>query len=274
MHKTELIDRLKRFVATYEQRERKWSGQRAFANFLIYYFEKLNIPHDDKYSFWSIEEYLPGLLVDAFEQLRTGTDIEIVRFRTDYGTEIRHEVPNITDLGASNSLNQCYNVQVILGFLLREVLEDNWIEFNIESYCNAQSHVLQQTFDKFTRLVYRRGLSEIIDECPNSGMSGKFGEVELRTMVTGGRIIFTFAKLIDKSKKSHYQAGDEIFCNEWSVSFIGEDDDPLLLSAGRQSIDADFRTALDLIEEVIKNWPTDKNQQKEIYKESSDVCLI
>lgn len=73
-------------------------------------------------------------------------------------------------------------------------------------------------------------------------MSGKFGETELRTFITAGRIMFTFAR----RKKGE------------SVSFIGEEGDPLCLSAGLQSVQTDFRTALDIIEDVIKHWPQDQ----------------
>ncbi|MFA5124804.1 MAG: hypothetical protein WC473_03195 [Patescibacteria group bacterium] len=274
MHKKELIGRLEQFVVTFEQRRPAWKGQRSFANFLIYYLGKLNIPNDEKYDFWDIDHYLPELMVDAFEQLRTGTDEETARFRSEYEKDAEHEVPNITDLGVTDTLHQCFAVQTTLGFLLKDVMENDWIEHHIETYCNAQLHVLQQTFDKFTRLVYRRGLGEIIEKCPKSGMSGKFGDVELRTFITAGRIMFTFAKPIDKSKKSYYKDGDKTYCNEWSVSFIGEDGDPLLLSAGMQSIGADFRTALNLIEEVIKNWPSAPKQQKRIYKASPNVSLV
>jgi len=276
MHKKDLIDGLKRFLereGTGRGGGVSWKGQRVFANFLIFYLGKLNIPSDEKYDFWRIEPYLPELMVDAFEQLRTGTDSEIVRFRQEYESEVGHEVPNITDLGESNILDQTSAVQTTLGFMLKEVTGLDWIEERIDTYCNAQKYVLQQTFDKFLRLVYRRGMGKIIDKCTKAGMSGKFGETELRTFIAAGRIMFTFARRIDKSKDSYYKKEGELYCNEWSVSFVGEDGDPLCLSAGIQSVCADFTTALGMIEDVIKRWSSDPKEQKKLYKANAKVSI-
>ncbi|MBI4992300.1 MAG: hypothetical protein HZB99_03710 [Candidatus Harrisonbacteria bacterium] len=266
MHKKELVVGLKRFTA-------QWKGQRAFANFLVHYLENLNIPNDEKYDFWSIESYLPELMVDAFEQLRTGTDDRAVYFRQAYELETGHEVPNITDLGASNLLDQGSAVQTTLGFMLKEITGQDWVEHQLNTYCNAQKYVLQQTFDKFLRLVYRRGLGEMADKCDKRGMSGKFGETQLRTFIMAGRIMFTFARCIDKSKDSYYKKDGEVYCNESTVSFVGEDGDPLCLNAGIQSIYGDFRTALDMIEDVIRCWPKDLKEQKKLYKADAKVAI-
>lgn len=274
MHKKELISGLKRFVATHERTDQvRWRGQRTFANFLVYYLENLNIPSDEKYDFWEIEPYLPKLMVDAFEQLRTRTDEKTIHFRQKYESEMGHEVPNILDLGASNILDQGSAVQTTLGFMLKEVTGQDWVGHQIDTYCNAQKYVLQQTFDKFLRLVYRLGLGEMVDKCDRSGMSGKFGETDLRTFTTAGRIMFTFARRIDKNKDSYFKKDGELYCNEWSVSFVGEDGDPLCLSAGIQSVDADFRTALDMIEDVIKYWPSTQKEQSKIYKADTKVSI-
>jgi hypothetical protein len=90
MHKKDLINGLKQFIARDGRSEGRgvaWKGQRVFANFLIYYLGKLNIPSDEKYDFWQIEPYLPELMVDAFERLRTETDDETIRFRKEYESE-------------------------------------------------------------------------------------------------------------------------------------------------------------------------------------------
>ena len=212
-------------------------------------------------------------MVDAFEQLRTSTDKTIVEFRKMYEDETQHGVPNITDLGASNILHQGSAVQTTLGFMLREVTEQAWVEQQIDKYCNAQQMVLMQTFDKFLRLVYRRGMYNQLNATNAGGMSGKFGETDLRTFICAGRIMFTFARLIDKEKAGRYEKDGEVFSNEDSVTFIAEDEDPLCLSAGIQSVYADFRTSLDMIEDVIKGWPAEPDAQKLVYKVSAGVGL-
>jgi len=152
MHKKELIEALNKFVETYDvaaanygnpRHEIRWKGQKSFAKFLIHYLENLNIPSDEKYDFWRIEPHLPELMVDAFEQLRTGTDEETVRFRQAYESETEHEVPNITDLGASRLLDQGSAVQTTLGFMLKELTGQDWVKQKIDTYCNAQKYVLQ-----------------------------------------------------------------------------------------------------------------------------------
>lgn len=275
MHKRELIAKLAAFAATVPTRTSgpQWKGQQAFAAFLVYYFKNLNIPSDEKYDFWSILPYLPELMVDAFEQLRTSKDEQVAKFRKQYEEETGHEVPNITDLGASNIFDQGSAIQTTLGFMLKDITGNEWIGQQIDTYCNAQKHVLQQTFDKFLRLVYRRGLGDMIEKCDKRGMSGKFVGIDLRTYVTAGRIMFTFAKRIDPDKAGYYKVGDDLVCNEHSVSFVGEDGDPLCLSAGLQSVHADFRTALDLIEDVVKFWPQDAKEQKKMFKADPKVNM-
>ncbi|MBI5153243.1 MAG: hypothetical protein HZA36_02180 [Parcubacteria group bacterium] len=101
-------------------------------------------------------------MVDAFEQLRTSTDEVIVPFRKAYEDEACQNVPNITDLGASNILEQSSAIQTTLGFLLREVTGQDLVATQIDTYCKAQMYVLQQTFDKFLRRVYRQGLYGVL----------------------------------------------------------------------------------------------------------------
>ena len=270
MHKKDLIDRLISFVGSGSS---KWKGQKSFALFLIHYLDNLDIPSDKKYDFWRIEPYLPELMVDAFEQLRTSEDKEVIIYRKMYEEETGHEVPNITDVGEGDILNKSSAVQTTLGFMLKDVTDDGSIEDQINIYCNAQEHVLQQMFDKFVRRVYRRGMGDLVNKSTNRGMGGKFGQTELRTFVCAGRIMFTFARRIDSTKDGYYNDGDKLACNEKSISFVAEDSDPLCLSAGLQSVYADFRTAFDIIDDVINNWPDKLKEQEEAFRASDSISL-
>lgn len=232
MHKKELIVKLKNLSTN-----RRWKGQISFSKFLIFYLENLNIPADEKYDHWRIEPYLHDICVDAFEELRTSEDPKIAKFRKQYEDDTGHEVPNVLDLGVSHLFDRGNAVQTTIGFLLADVLEDRYITSQVDAYCNAQSYVLQQTFDKFLRQVYRRGMFKLINESNERGMSAVFGDTVLRTYTICGRIMFTFAN------------------KEEDVTFIAEDGDPLCYSSGLQSINTEFRGALDLIEDVIKHWP-------------------
>lgn len=285
MHKKELIQALNKFVETYDTAaanygSRKygvvWKGQKAFARFFAWWLEKLDIPSDEKYGFWQIEPHLPQLAVDAFEHLRTGTDEETRRFREDYETETGHEVPNITDLGASRILDQRSAVQTTLGFMLQEITGQDQVEHKIDTYCNAQNYVLQQSFDKFLRLVWRKGMFEIVDKCAKRGMSGKFGETELRTYILAGRVMFTFARR-KEGETGVYLGGKLVKTlphQEGGVSFVGEDGDPLGLSAGLQSVDTDLHTCINMIEDVIKNWPSAEKEQRKVHKANANVSIM
>jgi len=255
---------------------RWWKGQKAFATYLIEYLEVLVIPSDEKYDFFRIEEYLPKILADAFEHLRVGTDELATKHRALYEEETGHLVPNIIDLGMSHMLDQSGAVQTTLGFLMKDVIGESWIEAEIDAYCNAQSHVLQHTFDKFVRSVYRKGMYEAIDKCKSRGMAGKFGRTELRSYVMAGRVMFTFARK-RKGKTVYYGPDNKPFhtlpYREDSVSFVAEDSDPLALGAGIQSVQANFKTSLAMIEDVVKYWPGNPRERKTAFKASESVSL-
>ena len=275
MHKADLIQKLQLFAAAAEHApNRGWKGQETFAEYFAHYLEGLSIPSDEKYDFFHIEQHLPELLVAAFENLRTGTDEETIYHRKMYEKETGHEVPHITDLGVTHPSERGSAVQTTLGFLMKDVTGLDWIEQKIDAYCNAQSYVLQQMFDRFLREVYWRGMYDLIDQSSSAGVGGKFGTVELRTFVTAGRIMITFARKLDPTKPSLYEKEGTTYSNEHSVSFVAEDGDPLALGAGMQSIHTDFRTALDLIEEVIKHWPEDQAERAQVFGADEKISIL
>lgn len=74
-------------------------------------------------------------------------------------------------------------------------------------------------------------------------------------------------------RNKHKEKDGELYYNEWSVSFVGEDNYQPCLNAGIQSVNADFRTALDMIEDVISHWPQDPEEQKKLYKTNVRVFV-
>ncbi|MBI5153242.1 MAG: hypothetical protein HZA36_02175 [Parcubacteria group bacterium] len=88
--------------------------------------------------------------------------------------------------------------------------------------------------------------------------------------------MFTFAR------RKEGETG--VYCNgelvttlpyeEDSVSFVAEDEDLLCLNAGIQSISTDFRTALDMIEDVIRGWSSNSKEQKKLYKADKEVAML
>ena len=247
MHKRELITVLKDFVANgFQGDDREWNGQREFAAYFIHYLEHLEIPQDEEYDFWRIEPYLPKILVWALEELRTSGDEEVKVFRVAYEKAVERQVPNVIDIGASNITQQVLTIQTIFGFMLKRLLNNDWIESKIEKYCGAQSVVLQQAFDTFSHKVYCKDLFKTISECTKRGMSGRIGDVDLRVWTGMGRTMFTFARPVADGA-------------EHLVSFVAEEEDRLCLGAGIQGIGTDFRTALNMIDVVTEYWPQDKS---------------
>lgn len=283
MHKKELVEALRRHVYGVDVGPRGlWRGQKPFALFLAEYLERLHISHDEKYEHWDIDNYLPELLVAAFETLRTSNEEWVVYYRQKYEQDTEHKVPNITDIeegGMHVMLDRSLAVQTTLGGLMKDVIGEargSWIESEIDKYCNAQVYVLQQTMDKFLRRVWWQGMYEMADKCKVPGMSGKFGETQLRTRIMAGRVMFTFARR-KEGKTGIYLGGelvDTLPYQEDSVSFVADDSDPLALGTGLQSTDADFRTALDMIEDVIKVWPNNEKERKKVYRADRKISMI
>jgi hypothetical protein len=60
---------------------------------------------------------------------------------------------------------------------------------------------------------------------------------------------------------------------ELSVTFVGEDKDPFLLSAGLQSCYAGLRDALDMIEDVVSRWPADTTLQQKRFVEDKEIKM-
>jgi len=245
MHKQELIEKLK------SRKDFQWKGQEAFAAHLAYFLENLEIPQDTKYDFWRIEPYLVDICVDAFEQMRISDDPQVIKFRKQYEAETGREVPVLLDLGASYILDQGAAVQTTIGFLLKDVLGEDYITSQVDAYCNAQKYVLQQSFDKFLRQVYRQGMFELIQACDQRGMSANFGDTTLMTYVMCGRVMLTFEG------------------RDGQVSFVVEEGDPLCYSGGLQSIEGDLFIALGLINDVINHWPDVKKAGTFVAKRSA-----
>ena len=257
MKKTNVISRL---ATHFTHGKIRVKGEVSFARFFHWWLGQLTIPSDEKYDFYDIDPYLPQLAVDAWEAMRTGTGETEVKYQQMYERETGRPMINLTELG-ENILEQQSGI-FVLGYVLSAVTDRKWIRNEVETYCRAQSVALQGMFDKFIRLVYRKGLFEIIqDEKIERGMKGRFGYTELRTFVMMGRTMFTFAR---PKKKG----------NEVSISFVAGDDDSLALEAGIQSVEANLPTAFNMIEDVITRWPKTREEQEQIFKGNEKVAPL
>ncbi len=250
-----------------------WKGQWAFLTYFAGYLESIDTSKSDQYDFTEITYHLPQLALDAFEEMRTSPKQVAVDARLLYEKEMGYPVPNVTTLGASYLLNQTQAVQVHIGFLLEEITGNDRIALLVDAYCNAELNLLRQRFDRFVRLVFARGMYRIINDSTRQGIGGTFGETELRTYVLAGRLMFTFARKIDKNLPGHYEKDGLRIRNENSFSFVASDDDPHALSAGIQSVDCDLATALAMIVDVILGWPDGADAQLALFVPNENICI-
>lgn len=269
LKKQDVIDKLDAL----RKKKQGWKGGWAFSTYFATYLESIDTSKSDQYDFTDITHHLPQLALDAFEEMRTSPKQAAVDARRRYEEEIGRPVPNVTTLGASYLLDQTHAIQVHIGFLLKDITGNDYITERVDAYCNAELNLLKQRFDRFLRLVFSRGMFQIINNSTKRGIGGTFGETELRTMVMAGRLMLTFARKIDKNLPGHYEKDGKVFSNEDSFSFLAEDDDPHALGAGIQSIDCNLVTALAMIEDVISGWPKDEKAQLEVFVPNENLSI-
>jgi len=257
MKKADLVDALERYA---HNGKSTMKGQGTLALYLANYFDALEIPADQEYSFWRIDEHLPELLIGAMDLLCTSEDDHIKSFRLVYERETERPFP--TDMIHAQQGNGI--PQIMVASKIKDIAENvtgnPYIGRKVEELFGAEMQLLHLEFHQFINHVYRRGLYERIDKCRKRGMSGVFGQTKLLSFVTAGRIMLTFGRTQEDLSPS--------------VSFLCEDGDPLGIGAGCQSLYADLRTAIDMLKEVEANWPISKRAQWRVFRPDTEVGLF
>lgn len=151
--------------------------------------------------------------------------------------------------GIRNLLNQTdlmMNVRVSTDDITRGIL-------NKEQEFEILSNELEKLARKFMFSVFVRGLDNVIIKCPQRGMSGRFGDVTLRSWHMCGSIMMTFTR------------GDSQITLQGS-----DDDDPGIYF---KSIDATIPEAKIIVTTVIAEWKklrTSKDM-KRVYKADNET---
>ncbi len=125
-----------------------------------------------------------------------------------------------------------------------------WIEF--------VAWELSQDIAEFTRHVYKAGLQDIIDESRERGMSGRFGDVTLRSYVITGRLGLTFESQRDQTH---------------SVSLVGPEGEPDPRFGVLSCHTATAWQARALIATVLALWPDDRTAQRQIFRDDPETML-
>lgn len=234
MKKQDLIDRF-----------RTASRSSSLATYLADYFEKLDIPADEKYDFWNIDPYLAKLLLEPIEAY--------------YAIHGGESMPSITMLGPVNAIRQT-QAQLEVRYLLEEVTGSAEFAASCMTLFTAEQSLMKQEFQRFVNQVHRKGLFDVISACKNPGMSGEFGKTTLRSYVLAGRLMYTFVR----------SSGDDY---EESITFVCSDDDPNAMDAGLQTCYASLDGALAMFRNVITHWPATVEEQTKVYLSDPSIRL-
>lgn len=108
-----------------------------------------------------------------------------------------------------------------------------------QNEATVATKALEALVNKFEKCV-GANLWEQVKKCQHSGMSGVFGNTELMTFITAGRIMLSF-----------YAGKDQI-------TFVGDESD--YTRTGLQSMNCSVDTATFLVQKVIDNWQNSKLQ--------------
>lgn len=261
----EFILSAQHFVSRGEQR---WKGDLLIATALAKYFDsKLRageIPEYGPMSGLTFNSYLAKYLDDAWEYLRTSDKAGAVEFRKMFKKELERDVPDLHDI--SGGVDRTLTI-ANLGSLMEKIIGTEWAKQWVEEYFFAQDHVLAVHFQKFVRKVYNDGMREQIDASRSSGMSGTFGKVELRTFVSAGRILMTFACKVGV-----------LASKEETITFIGEEGEKQGKRFGIQSVHTNLVNALQMIDAVIYHWPKSGSEdyvykRKMLLTDNQNVCI-
>lgn len=242
------------------------------AGYLQYFFDK--VVKENYGQGISIAQLLPEYIVEAFELLATSEETAIVAYRQRLmETFDLREIPDLLDI--RGGLDRQMLVMKI-SFLIGKIVQNKFIEKNVEAYLFAQDKVLDHALHKFNRRVYRTNLWKMMEDSSERGFSGKFGSTTLRTYYMAGRTMLTFAR--EPVVEVTFEGDDSIsFPDELqiesSVTFVADASDSTGLRTGLQSCYADITTAVAMIEEVICNWPKTIDEQVQIFAPDREVSI-
>lgn len=274
MSRKELIAKLRSFNPAILRTR----GSESLIALFVWFFENVVKEDYELQSGLSILNYLPKYAVDAIEMVsnKETCPADAVQIRDSYLREVEEEnLPLLTEV-AFGSVRRALLVASVAR-MLGEVTGYEFVKRETESYCFSQDNVLMQYLYKFLKEVGFKGMLDIYNAAP-SGCSGTFGQTEIRILGTAGRLLVTFARR--KEGKTTYKAPKDSGSQdlvldyiEESVTFIGDDSEPNVPRWGTQSCYADFRLALEMIDEVITNWPATETDQKRVFKTDQEVSI-
>ena len=272
MNRREFVQQLDRFPVG----ERTHKGDDHLLAMLKWYFEEKVREDYEPRSGLCIERYLPEYVVDAIQLLNKdkGLPEEVSRHRALYLLETKQDtLPLLTEVGYGGVRRALLVVR--LAHLMKVATRQQFVEKEVEAYCFAQDAVLNQVFYRFLQEVGQKGLLGIYEAAP-CGCSGTFGQTEIRVGGSAGCLMITFVRRHEGATTYEALPGSEDLVLpyiEKSVTFIGDDSQPLSPRWGIQSCHGTFRLALEMVEEVVASWPRNRRTQKQVFKKNRNISL-
>jgi hypothetical protein len=185
--------------------------------------------------------WLPKLLVEAFEDIRTLDAYADTRAKYLDAMEGRHGIADLIDIRDRDRSSVAHEMARLFPLLLQPLVptwDMKWLKGEMESYFEAQWTVVDHAWKKFVRKCLRPNFAAITDGGPRSG---KFSGVEVLTFGSAGRTMMTF-------RRSGPDEDDE------QLSYVIDDGDPYSFRAGPNWPTADYLQCVEMLEAVVTRW--------------------
>ena len=113
---------------------------------------------------------------------------------------------------------------------------------------------MQSANNDFFQRVYQNGLYDLIDQHGSGGMSGTFGTCRMRSFLSAGRVMITFAQP---------GTGGRDKCSYTIVGLDGDSRGESFNADSREGTDTDI-TAMLL--SLLDKWPSDRRRQAQMFR--------
>lgn len=239
MKRIDVIEKLEAFSVSSERRKR---GEKVLAQGFANYLRSIRIQQEAKFNHWLIEPTLAQLVVYAIGAMDASDAPWAIEFRQEYLLETNMMFQSPLRIGTGHAMVQATLISMIVD-VFEKSLQSEELARAIGGTLNAEYDLIINRMYQFMQKIYIAGkLGERIKACQKQGMSGSFGDTQLYSWVSAGRVSLTFIRSF---------AG-----NQAKVNFSLSEDNPLGLGIYIGACDATLESVLAMINEVMSEWPS------------------
>ena len=228
---------------------------RSFLKFLFKHLEQLDLSWYKKNVSKDISHIVPEIVVDAFEVLRTSDAPWAIRCREEYENETGYPIPDVMNIGASDIIIQQLTVNSVMYRPFTEMMGEKEIAEGIKCICNAQLYSIMQLFGEFAREVYRDGFHSVIQNTKGKCISSWIGNTELS------------ACSLEDPKVVHISFSRTYGKPNYNITFVVKANEPFAYGAYIHSCNTNVSCCLEMIQDVIANWPQEELRYNNLFRE-------